>query len=512
MNSSAFHRFTLMALSVILLFPLRGFSEGGHDHGGGEAFQKTIWSEKTELFMEFDPPIKGKPGGFLLHLTDLAAFKPFSSGTVTLSLIPATGDAVKTSMNAPARPGIFKTMVVPLSAGPHHFKLEIVSPTLNDTIEWSGLPVAETAGSVKHEESEHQSPSGEAAISFLKEQQWTVEFDVKAATARELATRLTVTGEFTPVSNAESVITSPVAGTISHSRAVPYLGQHVKAGEPLALIEPPLQQEGGIDELSVKLAEAKSRVLLAQKEVDRARRLVEAKAAPRKRLEEAEILLDTAKSALAPLAKAMRRIKPGVSENRVTITAPIGGSVVEVLAANGASVQAGQPIMRVIDIEKLWLKANVPIAQANNLSSLSHASFQVPGMAKEFQISRLVVVTDVMDSKTRTVPVIFEVNNPEHEIKVGLFVNVILSNGTATETVAVPDSAIFEDEGKFFVFLQPSGEIFERREVIVGMKDRGYVQILKGVQAGEHVVVKGGYYVKLASQASKTPQGHGHEH
>jgi multidrug efflux pump subunit AcrA (membrane-fusion protein) len=111
------------------------------------------------------------------------------------------------------------------------------------------------------------------------------------------------------------------------------------------------------------------------------------------------------------------------------------------------------------------------------------------------------------------VPVIFEVGNSAGKLKVGMFADVSVKTGRAENALTLPEEAFFEDEGRFFVFLQKQGEIFERREVKTGIRGSGVVQILSGIKEDERVVLRGGYYVKLASLSSRMPDphaGHGH--
>ena len=81
----------------------------------------------------------------------------------------------------------------------------------------------------------------------------------------------------------------------------------------------------------------------------------------------------------------------------------------------------------------------------------------------------------------------------------------------ATNTIAVPDSAMVEEDGQFVAFVQLAGETFEKREVNVGLRDTGFVQVLDGIKEGERVVTKGAYPIRLSSISGVIP-AHGHAH
>jgi hypothetical protein len=68
-----------------------------------------------------------------------------------------------------------------------------------------------------------------------------------------------------------------------------------------------------------------------------------------------------------------------------------------------------------------------------------------------------------------------------------------------------------EEQGVFYVYVQTGGESFQKREVAIGPNDGIWVQVLKGISAGERVVRKGAYQIKLSTASGQLP-AHGHEH
>jgi multidrug efflux pump subunit AcrA (membrane-fusion protein) len=88
---------------------------------------------------------------------------------------------------------------------------------------------------------------------------------------------------------------------------------------------------------------------------------------------------------------------------------------------------------------------------------------------------------------------------------------VHIVNGEERTALAVPESALVDDSGMFVVFVQVEGEAFERRVVRLGARDRGYVEVLGGLRAGDHVVTRGAWSVKLAASSGSIP-AHGHAH
>jgi multidrug efflux pump subunit AcrA (membrane-fusion protein) len=124
----------------------------------------------------------------------------------------------------------------------------------------------------------------------------------------------------------------------------------------------------------------------------------------------------------------------------------------------------------------------------------------------------LVAIGEVVDPETRTIPVIWEVSNPRRELKIGMLTRLDIGTGQDLETLAVPESAVFLEENKDIVYLQVGGESFVRRIVTTGIEDRGWIEILGGLEAGERVVVKGGYEIALVSRSAEGAAAHGHVH
>jgi RND family efflux transporter MFP subunit len=498
----------ILALLLLVLFYGCAKERGEADHQD-RPIRRTVWTEKSELFLEYTGRKAGQECTFLLHFTDLGTFKPVAEGPLVLTFTSTGSEPLTITVKGPAPPGIFKAQATFKNAGKYTLKAVIANKTFSDEILVDNLEIT-AVGDNPHEV---PPPAGDRTlIAFSKEQQWRIEFKTEKPTRREVSSSFLSPGEFIPVSNSEVTISAPLAGILSVSKRLPYLGQKVERDQTVAQIEPAAFQQGGVGQLSAAYSEAKNRAILAQKEYDRAKRLYEAKAVPKRRLEEAEIALDTTQAALSPLERAMESTKKGTVEHKIMVPSPLQGTVVELLVSNGKAVEAGQPLMRVINTSTLWLRANVQATEIAKLKQFDEVFFAVSGVDGTFRPTRLVAVNEMVDPKSRTVPVVFEVPNPKGLFKVGMFADVSIVSGKAHNLPTLPEQALFEDEGRFFVYVQKEGEAFERREVAVGTRGGGYAHISGGIRDDERVVTRGGYYVKLASLSSRTQQGHGHEH
>ncbi|MFN7142023.1 MAG: efflux RND transporter periplasmic adaptor subunit, partial [Limisphaerales bacterium] len=82
---------------------------------------------------------------------------------------------------------------------------------------------------------------------------------------------------------------------------------------------------------------------------------------------------------------------------------------------------------------------------------------------------------------------------------------------TVVNDISIPESAIVEEEGRPIAFVQLSGETFEKRDLTLGIRGGGRVQVLEGIEEGERVVSRGAYAIRLASVSNVIP-AHGHAH
>jgi len=89
------------------------------------------------------------------------------------------------------------------------------------------------------------------------------------------------------------------------------------------------------------------------------------------------------------------------------------------------------------------------------------------------------------------------VPNPEGLLRPGMFarVDLLLPDG-AGEAVALPEEAVLEDEGRTFVFVRATPELFARRPVVPGRAAGGWLEIAGGLRGGETVVARGAFLLK----------------
>lgn len=464
------------------------------ERGGGGAI--TIWTERTELFFEHPALIAGQPGEpWAIHLTDLADFRAVTEGRLTLEFRGPDGRTHTTVAEEPARAGVYNPAPGLPSAGMYDLTMILEGAQVSDEIfvgpiqvfaSEADLPMLPEAGSV--------------GISFLKEQQWPVEFATVPAIQRVVAPGLEVTGSVEAVPGRLVQITAPVEGIARWdlNQGAAAVGAWVRSGQPLVRLAP-VAGDGAY-------ASIRGRVERLEREVARAERLVAAEAVPARRLEEARHDLEIARAQLAA-------VDAGEGDGyTLSLASPIEGSVVERAFVAGQRVDAGTNLMTILDPRRLHLVLQVPAGDVAVLDGVSAATFTPEGSGRVERTTRLVSVSAALEPGLRTVPVRFEVDNADGRLRPGMLVTGRLLAGEPEPALAVPSDAVVDEDGLLVAYVQIGGETFERRAVSVGASDGEWTVVLSGVQPGERVVTRGQYQIKLSSLNTSEIADHGHPH
>ena len=197
-----------------------------------------------------------------------------------------------------------------------------------------------------------------------------------------------------------------------------------------------------------------------------------------------------------------------------SITAPIAGYVKSILVKEGDYVTIGQPLVSVTQNRRLFLRAEVSEKYYPYLRTISSANFQTPYNNQVYELKalngKLLSFGKAAGDNSFYVPVTFEFDN-KGEVIPGSFVEVFLLSSAMENVISLPRTALTEEQGIFFIYLQLDEEGYKKQEVTIGADNGKSVQILTGVKAGDRVVTEGAYQVRLASASNAIP-AHSHEH
>ena len=493
-----------------------GPEPAGTDTGAIEAPRpvvETRWTAQSELFVEYPPLVEGETSRFAIHFTDLSTFEPVLAGRAAVHLTGARDQEF--TVDAPGRPGVFGVDVTPTQAGRYRLEVVLEAPGLTDRHDLGDVTVLTATDAAARAWAEQPE---DGSIPFLKEQQWMLDFAASPAERRRMGASLLLAAEIEPRTGGQVDVTTPVAGRVAGDLPARAVGSHVARGDTLAEIIPHSGHGEDRPGLQLDVAEARDAVELAHAERARVERLVEVGALPTRRQLEARVAEQTAEARvtaaeahLAQLDSTRRGEGEGARDIRFVLRAPMSGIVAESDATPGASVEEGTRLFRLVALDRVHIVGSLPEAALSRVDELVGAELEVPGFAAPVALDRLIAVGRVLDPGTRTVPIIYELRDPDRRLAIGQAVSLRVFVSEATEAVTVPDSAIVDDAGQPVVFVQVAGESFERRAVELGNREAGLVQITGDVAVGERVVVRGAPFIRLAALSPQVP-AHGHTH
>lgn len=476
---------------------------GDETHTGAEPepLAYTLYTDKSELFVEFKPLIAGKTSKFAAHFTKLGEnFKAVTEGSVTVSLIGNKKQPADKA-DSPSSPGIFRLALKPEIAGVYQLVFDIRTKEFSDKIIIENITVyPDTKSALANQEVKET----EEEIIYLKEQAWEIEFANMEIKRQPFAEIIKTTGQILPAYGDEVIITAKSNGIIKFGNNKKLIGSAVNSGETLFIIS-----GGGLteDNLDTKYKEAKANYEKSKMDYERAKELVKDNITSQKEFQEIQLRYENTQTVFNIIAK-------NYTTGGQKITSPIKGYIKNVMVSEGQYVEIGQPIANVSQNRKLILKAEVSQKHFSKLNSISSANFKTVYDGKIYFTDslngKLISYGKNTNDNAYYIPVNFEIDNKGGIIP-GSFIEIFLKTNVTKDALVIPYSALIEEQGNYYAYVQTSGEGFQKRELKLGTNDGMNVQVLSGIKENERVVIKGGYQIKLATMSGKMP-AHGHEH
>lgn len=496
------NKFILTATLAVLLLNScsKKAEEQVHDHGP-DPLAYTLYSEKSEIFVEFKPLVVGSTSNFAAHFTVLGEkFLPLTEGMVTVSLI-VNGNGIKQSATAPAAPGIYRLALKPKTAGTGKLVFDIVTKSFTDQLVIDNVKVYADEKAMLADQSEETANSD---ITYLKEQAWKVEFANAAVTKQPFSNIIKTNGQILSAPGDEMMVIAKASGMVLFSGNKTIIGSEVNAGTNLFTVAGADITEGNID---AKYKEAKANFEKAKIDYERATELSKDKIVSQKDFQQTKLVFDNAQTTFNAIAK-------NYSSRGQVVLANMSGFVKNIFVNEGQFVEAGAPLATISRNKKLILQVNVSQKYFNDLSSITSANFKTAESETVFSTAqlngRIISFGRSATEHSPFIPITFEFDNTRNLIP-GSVVEVYLKSIPIPGALVIPVTSLLEEQGNFFVYVQTGGESFQKREVKIGASDGTMVQLLSGTAEGERVVTKGAYQIKLATAAGTLP-AHGHEH
>jgi membrane fusion protein, heavy metal efflux system len=293
--------------------------------------------------------------------------------------------------------------------------------------------------------------------------------------------------------------------------------------------------------LELDLAQAQNKLRLAQAEADRNRALVEKGVGARKELLAAEnelkavtneiaglkrqiqLLAQASQNEIAGLtrqlgllglpANAIERVRREKSTTLLHIPAPLGGVIVERPVSLGQVIETTTTLFRIIDDSIIIAEGDAFEDQLSALRVGQRVRLMVAAYPKRVFEGTLTFIHPVIDPEKRTAHIWVQLSNPDGELKLDMFAQLAVVVGGGSPVVTIPADAVMAAEGAVFVFVERDGG-FARVEIATGARNDQFIEVKRGLHAGDRVVTDGKrqVYTKLLAMRSGGAALGGHTH
>ena len=371
---------------------------------------------------------------------------------------------------------------------------------------------------------------------LTEEQIKTVGIQLGVVEQKELTATIRANGLLKVPNNNKANATSLYGGVIKTLNV--QIGDYVKKGQVIATIANPQ-----FIQLQEEYLSTASRITFAEQELSRQKELFEGNAGAKKNLQSATAELNSLRTRRASLQQQIQLmgINPGSVSNgnlksALVVISPLNGTVSKVSAKIGSYVDVSSPVIEIVDNSSLHLDLNVFEKDMPMLKVGQTIHFRITNNAVEDYNAKIFAIGSSFENESKTIATHAVVQGNKTGLIDGMNVTAIVSLNNVT-TPAVPNDAIVNADGKYYVFVQTdkkaeehheegekegshkeseeehkedkSSKNFEKVEVLKGVSDMGYtaVTFVNEIPANAKIVVKGAFFVN-----AKLSNTGGHEH
>jgi len=318
----------------------------------------------------------------------------------------------------------------------------------------------------------------------------SVVVDAKSCDVRTVNETIEMAGSLR--ANERTVVTTEIAGKVEKIlfEEGTVLETNINGGTSA-----PVLVELDDDLLQVELQNARARLEAARADLKQARddyqreqKLKESGATTEAKFTRAKLKLERMKATLEEAKAQIERARERLTKTR--IRAPFTGELGDRRVSPGAYVQPGDPIVEIIKKDPIEASFDVPEKFKSKLTTGQSVRVRVAAFPERTYEGTVFFVSPSADPDTRTIRVKARIDNPDRELNPGMFANVRLITATRENAAVVPDTAIVPRDDRTYVYVVRDGKA-KRTEVQIGQRFPGEVEIRKGLDGSETVVVAG---------------------
>ncbi|WP_441000449.1 efflux RND transporter periplasmic adaptor subunit [Fodinibius sp. SL11] len=296
------------------------------------------------------------------------------------------------------------------------------------------------------------------------------------------------------------------------------LGERVKKDEPIALMS-----SVGLGKAKAEYIRLRARLKAEEARYKREQSLYDQEISSQAELLDAEANYQEAKAELNSAAEALRLY--GMSQNDIKnieagsdrplshfyLTSPLDGVIQERDISPGQTISPSETPIHVANLSKMWVMIDAYEQDIRYLNKGQNVSLSVRSIPGETFEGKTDWVSYALEKETRTMPVRAIVENPNGQLRAGMFGTARISTGKERNVAMIPIDAVQTIEGEKVVFV-PGKEngSYKPVEVMLGRENEGYVEIASGLKPGQQAVIAGAFDLKSALTAQGRSASHGH--
>lgn len=322
---------------------------------------------------------------------------------------------------------------------------------------------------------------------------------VHAATVEPEAITPISTATAEILANRQSNMRSETAGRVVE--VLVEAGDRAKEGQVLLRLDVG-RPASAAQAANAAVAQSQARLAQAEREQARTKKLVQTGGLPEQRLDDAEDAVRLASAARDAARAEARLARRGLTD--AVVRAPFGGTIVERAVELGEYLAPGSPLLTLADTSLLKARVLLDPREAIDVSVGSKALISVYARPGEVFAGKVVRVGEVIDPRTRRLPVEIEIDDHDGRLRPGLVARFAVETGEPKIVIRVPLDGVFERFGSQHVYVIEDG-IAQRRTVVLGLVGAGFAQITEGIEPGDIVVIKGVNRVVDGSKVQVVP-------
>ena len=258
-------------------------------------------------------------------------------------------------------------------------------------------------------------------------------------------------------------------------------GDHVHKGQPLMNVYSPALSSAAAEYLSAINARATGNDLKG------ARRRLENLATPEPAIKELERTREISLS--------------------IPWLAPQDGEILERRAVNGMRAGPGDVLFRIADHQLVWVVIDVAERDLAQIAVGTKVTIRPRALAGQTFGGAVALVYPHLNAATRTARIRVEVPNPDELLRPEMYIDAEIETGTAVPVAAVPESAVVDSGTRQAVLIDKGEGRFEPREVKLGRRGGGFVEVTEGVLEGEAVVTSANFLIDAESNLKAALKG-----